>query len=144
MHYINFVIITWKIHSYSIQTNQALKYIVNKPLHHNSMCHWLLLFQEFEFKVVFKPIHTNVGLDHLLRIQIGTELSSIDNDFPDAHLFRVEGVIEELANIFQFLQEGKALEGLTKIKKKILSIREDPYTLINGSLYKLGQDDILL
>ena len=32
--------------------HQALKYLVNKPLHHGRICHWLLLFQEFEFEVV--------------------------------------------------------------------------------------------
>ena len=32
--------------------HQALKYLFNKPLHHGRICHWLLLFQEFEFKVV--------------------------------------------------------------------------------------------
>ena len=31
---------------------QALKYLVNNSLHHGSICHWLLLFQEFEFEVV--------------------------------------------------------------------------------------------
>ena len=29
--------------------HQALKYLVNKPLHHGRICQWLLLFQEFEF-----------------------------------------------------------------------------------------------
>ena len=32
--------------------HQSLKYLVNKPLHHGRICHWLLLFQEFEFEVV--------------------------------------------------------------------------------------------
>ena len=29
--------------------HQALKYLVNKPLHHGQVCHWFILFQEFEF-----------------------------------------------------------------------------------------------
>ena len=32
--------------------HQALKYLVNKPLHHGRIFIWLLLFQEFEFEVV--------------------------------------------------------------------------------------------
>ena len=32
--------------------HQALKYLVNKPLHHGRIRHWLLLFQAFEFEVV--------------------------------------------------------------------------------------------
>ena len=27
--------------------HQALKYLVNKPLHHGRICRWLLFFQEF-------------------------------------------------------------------------------------------------
>ena len=45
--------------------HQALKYLVNKPLHHGRICRWLLLFQEFEFEVVVRPGKLNVGPDHL-------------------------------------------------------------------------------
>ena len=45
--------------------HQALKYLVNKPLHHGKICRWLLLFQEFEFEVVVTPGKLNVGPDHL-------------------------------------------------------------------------------
>ena len=42
--------------------HQALKYLVNKPLHHGRICRWLLLFQEFEFEVVVRPGKLNVDL----------------------------------------------------------------------------------
>ena len=45
--------------------HQALKYLVNKPLHHGRICRWLLLFQEFEFEVIVRPGKLNVSLDHL-------------------------------------------------------------------------------
>jgi hypothetical protein len=32
--------------------HQALKNLVNKPLHHGRIYRWILLFQEFEFKFV--------------------------------------------------------------------------------------------
>ena len=32
--------------------HQALKYLVNKPFNHGRICHWLLLFQEFEFEFI--------------------------------------------------------------------------------------------
>ena len=67
----------------------------------------------------------------------------INDDLPNTHLFRVEEVLEELIDIVQFLQEGKVPKGLSKKKNKILAIKEAPHTLINGSLYKIGQDDIL-
>ena len=86
--------------------HQALKYLVNKPLHHGRICRWLLLFQEFEFEVVVRPGKLNVGPDHLSRIDTGEEPTGIDDDFPDAHLFRIEAVPEELEEIAQFLETG--------------------------------------
>lgn len=88
--------------------HQALKYLVNKPLHHGRICRWLLLFQEFEFEVVILPGKANVGPDHLSRIESGEDPTGIDDDLPDAHLFRLEAITAELAEIAQYLQEGKA------------------------------------
>ena len=67
--------------------HQALKYLVNKPLHHGIICRWLLLFQEFEFEVVVKPGKLNVGPGHLSRIDIGEEPTGVEDELPDAHLF---------------------------------------------------------
>jgi hypothetical protein len=32
--------------------HQALKYLLNKPVHQGKICQWLLQFQEFDFEVV--------------------------------------------------------------------------------------------
>lgn len=61
--------------------------------------------------------HTNFKPDRLLRIQTGEELLGIIVELPNAHLFRVKTVHEELAIIVQFLQEGKVPDGL--LEKKI-------------------------
>ena len=76
--------------------HQALKYLVNKPLHHGRICRWLLLFQEFEFEVVVRPGKLNVRPDHLSRIDTGEEPIGVEDDLPDAHLFRIETVPAEL------------------------------------------------
>jgi hypothetical protein len=88
--------------------HQALKYLVNKPLHHGRICRWLLLFQEFEFEVIIRPGKANVGPDHLSRIESGEDPTGIQDDLPNAHLFRVEAIPSELTEIGQYLQEGKA------------------------------------
>ena len=38
---------------------------------------------------------------------------------------------------------GKITRRILQKKKKILAIKATPFTLINGSLYKLGLDDVL-
>ena len=90
--------------------HQALKYLVNKPLHHGRICRWLLLFQEFKFEVVVRPGKLNARSDHLSRIDTGEEPIGVDDDLPDAHLFRIEVVLAELEEIAQFSENGQAPE----------------------------------
>ena len=97
--------------------HQALKYLINKPLHHGRICRWILLFQEFKFEVVVRPGKLNGSPDHLSRIDTGEEPTRVEDDLPDAHLFRIEVVPTELEEITQFLENGKAPEG-TNMKKK--------------------------
>ena len=77
------------------------------------------------------------------RVESGEDPTGLDDDLPNAHLFRVEAIPSELAEIGQYLQEGKALDHYLEKKKKILTIKVSPFTLISGNLYKLGLDDIL-
>jgi hypothetical protein len=65
----------------------TLKYLVNKPVFGGRICRWLLLFQEFEFEVVFKIGKYNVGLDHLSRIDPGEASQILDDEILDAQLF---------------------------------------------------------
>ena len=77
------------------------------------------------------------------RVELGEDLTRIEDDLLDAHLFRVEAIPSELADIGQYLQEWKAPKHYSEKRKKILTIKAAPYTLINGNLYKLGLDDVL-
>ena len=77
------------------------------------------------------------------RIESGEDPTGIEDDLPDAHLFRVEAIPSELVEIGQYLQEGKALDHYSEKRKTILPIKATPFTLINGNLYKLGLDDVL-
>ena len=85
----------------------------------------------------------NFGPDHLSRIDTGEELTRVDDDLMDAHLFHIEAVLEELEEIAQLLEIGQAPEGLNTKKKQILAMKDAPYSLINGFLYKMGLDNIL-
>ena len=112
--------------------HQALKYLVNKPLHHGRICRCLLLFQELEFEVVVRLGKLNVGPDHLSRINIGEEPTGVEDDLSNAHLFQIEAVPIELEEIAQFLEIGQAPEGMSMKKQQILDMKVAPYSLING------------
>ena len=64
--------------------HSALKYLVNKPVLGGRICRWLLLFQEYDFEVIVKSGHLNVGPDHLSRIEIGEEPTNLEEELPVA------------------------------------------------------------
>ena len=48
------------------------------------------------------------------RIESGEDPTGIEDDLPDAHLFKVKAIPSELAEIGQYLQEGKAPDIIQK------------------------------
>ena len=75
--------------------HSALKYLVyNKPVFGGKICLWLLLFQEFDLKIIVKSGLLNVGLDHFSQIEEGEEPTNIEDGLPDAQLFKF-GMVDE-------------------------------------------------
>jgi hypothetical protein len=72
--------------------HSALKYLVNKHVLEGIICRWLLLFKEFSFEVIVKPCKLNVGPDHFSRLESGESGDAIDDQLPDADLFKVEAI----------------------------------------------------
>jgi hypothetical protein len=83
--------------------HSALKYLVNKPVLGGIICRWLLLFQEFDFEVIFKPGNLNVGPDHLSRVTNGEETTNLEDNFSGAQLFSIHITDEYFADIIQYL-----------------------------------------
>ena len=65
----------------------TLKYLVNKPVLGRKIYQWILLFHEFDFEVIVKWGHLNLGPDHLARIKSGEEPTSLEDNLPDLQLF---------------------------------------------------------
>ena len=82
------------------------------------ICHWLLLFQKFDFEIIVNPSGLNAGPYHLTRIETSEEPTNIEDGFPDAQLFRVEMVDDYYEQIVQFLATRTPLEELTTSQKK--------------------------
>jgi len=79
--------------------NYALKYLVNKLVLGGKICRWILLFQEYDFEVVFKPGGLNVGPDHLSRLEIGEEPMNIEDNLPDVQLLAIKIVDDHFTDI---------------------------------------------
>ena len=102
----------------------------------------MLLFQEFDFKIVVKPGRLNAGLDHLSHVENGKELTNIDDGLPDAQLFLVYIGDDHYAPVIQFLVIGITSEDMSTRQKKQLVVKSSDFQLIAGQLYNLGPDEI--
>jgi hypothetical protein len=142
MHCKSFTITCWGPLSNYLQIT-PLKYLVNKPVLGGRICHWLFLFQEFEFEVVVKLGKYNVGPDHLSWLETGEASRSLDDELPDAQLFQVEVVPDQLVEITEFLMSGQPPPGYTQAQHRQLVTHSADYQLIVEKLYKLGADGIL-
>lgn len=129
---------------FKMHTNHsALKDLVNKLVLGWHICRWILLFQEYDFEVVVKPGRLNVGLDHLSRIKIGEEPTSLEEGLPDAQLFAVRVADGHFEDIIHFLTTGTALKGHSVQRKKELVVHTTDFYFIAEHLYKMGNDEIL-
>ena len=79
--------------------HSTLKYLVNNPMLGRNICHWLLLFQDFDFEIIVKLGHLNGGPDHFSRIETGKEPPNIEDGLPDAQLFQVDMANDHYAPI---------------------------------------------
>ena len=85
--------------------HQALMYLINKVIIQGRLARWMLLLQEYDFKIIHKPGKNYVGADFLSRATPAGEEDSLQTELPDATLFRVE-VNTDGAEIAKYLRSG--------------------------------------
>ena len=86
--------------------HQALLYMINKPVIQGRISRWLLLLQEFTFKIIVRPRNKHVRADHLSRIKTGKPADGVNDDFPDAQLFRIAVLPAWYKSIGEYLSTG--------------------------------------
>lgn len=100
------------------------------------------MFQEYDFKEIFKLWRLNVGPDHPSCIKIGEEPTNLEG-LLDAEFFVVCITGNHFADIIHFLTIGKAPEGYTHRQNKELVVHAIYFSVIAGHLYKMGSNKIL-
>jgi hypothetical protein len=70
--------------------HMALMYLVHKPQVLVRLVRWLLLFFEYDFKIVYKPSRFHLMANALSRLPNPTEPIGIPNQTCDAHLFTLQ------------------------------------------------------
>ena len=119
----------------------ALQYLVNKPQVSGRLARWLLLFLEFDFKVIYKPSKTHGVADALSRNERDEPATGIPDQTIDAHLFSI--LTDWTQPIIDYLQTGTFSPSMTKEARKRLAYQAIPFQVIQGKLYRLGKDSRL-
>jgi hypothetical protein len=88
------------------------------------------------------PRKAHVGPYHLSRVEMGEELTRINDDLPNIDLF-IESTQREIVEVVQLLQKFKSTFDMLVKKKKVVTMKDASYTLTDGILYKTFPDDIL-
>jgi hypothetical protein len=65
----------------------ALVYLINKPQIFGKIIRWLLLFLEYNFKIVYKLGRSHLMADALSRLPNEAKLVGVPNQTIDTHLF---------------------------------------------------------
>ena len=92
----------------------------------------MILFQEYDFEIIFKPGRLNLGPDHLSRIELGEEPTSLEEGLPNSQMFSIYMVDYYFQDIVQYLSIGFAPSEMTTQQKKQLVVRAADFTLIAG------------
>ncbi|MCO5580946.1 hypothetical protein L7F22_034820 [Adiantum nelumboides] len=96
--------------------HQALLYLINKVVIQGLLFRWMLLLQEFEFKIIHKPRKNHFGADFLLRATHEIGETGIIDELPDAQLFGIQGVTDD-SDLARYLQTGELPIGCLKEKR---------------------------
>ena len=119
----------------------ALQYLVNKPQVSGRLARWLLLFLEFDFKVIYKPGKIHSVADALSRNEGAEPATEILDQTTDAQLFSMQP--DWIHPIIDYLQTGTFPPSMTKEACKRLAYRAIPFQLVQGKLYRQGKDSRL-
>ncbi|CAM6125044.1 unnamed protein product [Calypogeia fissa] len=115
--------------------------MVNKPDLTSRIARWVLLLQEFNYKVVVRPGKGHANEDFFSRIVGETDTSDVDDNFPDEDVFSVRvGAETWYLEIIKFLTIARLPIGMNAKKGAVFLRKATPYLLIKGVLHKQGAD----
>ena len=91
--------------------HDTLKYMINKPQLSGRIARWVLILQEFDFRVKVRRGKNHANADHLSRLneELGDE--HVDVAFSNAQLFFVDIILPEYVEIINYSQTNTFPEG---------------------------------
>ena len=93
--------------------HSAIRYLANKPIKNGRITCWLLLLQEFDINIKDRPRKENVVADFLSRVPKTDDILTVDDQFPDEHLFSLVVKTPWYTDVANYLVVGKVPRNLT-------------------------------
>jgi hypothetical protein len=123
--------------------HMALRYLVNKLDLSGRLARWILLLEEFDYTVEYKPGHMHKQADHLSRLSKDLGSLPLEDDLPDASLFAIDVVPTWYNHIAEFLSTQQMPLVLSKNERCKIRVNSMHFALISGRLYRRSADGIL-
>jgi hypothetical protein len=83
--------------------HMAIKYLVNKVELSGRLARWVLLLEEFDYPIEYKPDHMHLQVGHLSRLSNDIGISLVDDMLVKANIFVVTAQSEWYAGIIEIL-----------------------------------------
>ena len=123
--------------------HMAIKFLVNKAELSGRLARWVLLLEEFDYTVEYKPGRMHLQADHLSRISDEVGSCPIDDNLQDDNLFLVTAKADWYAGIVEFLTTQQLTGELTREERRKIRVNSRHYTVIGHRLFRRGMDGIL-
>ncbi|KAL3686421.1 hypothetical protein R1sor_008995 [Riccia sorocarpa] len=123
--------------------HQALRYIVNRPSRSEKLARWMLLLQEFNFTVEYKPGKSHVNADFLSRLPGEPSLTALDMNPIGFSLFAITTQAPWTDQLRHYLTTGQTPSDLPRRHINTFHINALHFTVIKDTLYRMGPDHIL-
>jgi hypothetical protein len=120
--------------------HSAIRYLANKPITNGWVTRWLLLLQEFNITIKDRSGRENLVADFLSCIPKTDNSLTVEDQFPDEHLFVVTIKTPWYANVVNYLAVGKFPTHLSSRERKLIVQCSAWFTWIGGYIFHTGSD----
>jgi hypothetical protein len=120
--------------------HSIIKYLANKPITNGWVTRWLLLLQEFDITIKYRPGRENLVVDFLSRIPKIDDSLTIEDQFPDEHLFFITTKPLWYVDVENYLATGKLLAHISSRERKLIVQCSARFTWIDGYIFHTGSD----
>jgi len=123
--------------------HSTIRFLMKKPITNGRITKWLLLLQEFNITIVYKPSKENQVADFLFRLDNKGENILIDEIFPDENLFSISTNSPWFANIANYLTTKIFPPHFSPKEKKRVFKMSAPDSWIREYLFYIGPEMII-